>query len=1061
MENQELIEKEVIELTINLLEKSKKLSSRSEKSRMRLLHQLIQDTNAKTLITNITDQLYRSSSDKRTADQMMFLMKQYGIPPFLPLTDAIGFKLFELLGKTYPTFFVKQLKKEIKKQIDPVLFKPRQDVTLNLNHLGEAVLGEQEAKRRFEQYLLDLENPSINCISVKISTLYSQINLVAFAETLAILKDRLRKLYRKAGKKTVYLDMEEYKDLDLTVATFQEVLSEPEFNQASHGIALQSYLPESFEILQSLTNWAKQRSDIPIQVRIVKGANLAMEKIESSLRDWPQAPFDHKWQTDANFKKMVTFALTAENIKAARIGIGSHNLFDIAYSLILAKRQNVKVRFEMLQGMAEPMQRTLRSIGEEVLIYSPEASEKDFQYAVAYLLRRLDENTGPENFLRHIFGLKVGSEAFEAQAQNFKSSFHKMKTISSDRRREEKKQSEEFFQNEADTDFSLPKNRQWIKEIYKKWETKNIDYSHRASLNELKTALEKAKTWKFKSAILKKAADLFRENRDQLIGAMIAESKKVAEEADTEISEAIDFIEYYRRTPFELTPKGKILIAPPWNFPCSIATGCIAAALVAGNAVLFKPAPETVYIGSIVAELFWQAGVPRETLQFVPCHDEPEGSFLVQNVDAVVLTGATETARLMLKMRPGLDLMAETGGKNAMIITAMSDRDLAISDLIKSAFGHAGQKCSACSLAILEKEVYDDPAFLRQLEDATRSLITGSQWKKEVKVPPLIRPFKVPPLDEGESWLVEPKILAPDLITPGIKMGVKKGSFTHQNELFGPILGVMRAENLQHAIELANSTPYGLTSGLHSLDRREHHYWQNTIVAGNLYINRTITGAIVRRQPFGGTKASSFGPGAKAGGPNYVLQMGHLLDSPCSKQAPLSPALIPLLSSKDLSEEEMKVFKKAALSYAYYANELKKPRDVSQVLGQDNFFYHVPLAPMILRIEEGDKPLHIFQVIAAAAAAKTPLIISSYAPFPFHNIQIETYEQFLEKVSQNNYTRIRLLNYPSEKLLEMAANQGIYLIYSKPFLNGRFELLHYLREVSLSINQHRYGYLAN
>lgn len=1066
MENQLLLENQVYDLTCNLLRKSQKLTTSPEKRRMKLLNQMIQDSNAKTLITNITDQLYRSSSDAKIADQMVFLMKHYGTPSFLPISDLIGFKLFEHLGKTYPSFFVKQLKKEIRKQIDPVLFKMKKGVALNLNHLGEAVLGETEAKRRLEQYLLDLENPALTCISVKVSTLYSQINLVAFEETLHVLKERLRILYRKAGTKFVYLDMEEYKDLDLTVALFKEVLSENEFINSSHGIALQSYLPESFDILKSLTSWALERSQTPIHVRIVKGANLAMEKVESSLRGWPQAPFEHKWQTDANFKKMITFALTPEHMKAVRIGIGSHNLFDIAYSMLIAKRRNVRPRFEMLEGMAEPMQRALKSRGEEILVYSPEVSEKDFQFAVGYLLRRLDENTGPENFLRHIFNLKIQSEAFEKQASHFRKSFRQINHISSEKRRSQNRLQESYekkepFTNEPDTDFSLAENRTWIKRIYEEWKNKDINFYQKVSLDDLKNVLGMAKTWKFKTQVLKKAAALFRENRAQLIGAMIAESKKVAEEADIEVSEAIDFIEYYRQNPFEIEPKGTILVAPPWNFPCSIPTGSITAALVAGNAVLFKPAPETVFIGSLIANLFWQAGIPKETLQFIPCNDDPEGSFLVQNVAAVVLTGATETARKMMQMRPSLDLIAETGGKNTMIITALSDRDLAISDLLKSAFGHAGQKCSACSLAILEKEVYDDPLFLRQLQEATLSLKTGSQWEKDVKIPPLIRPFKIPPLEEGESWLVEPKIRAPDLITAGIKMGVKKASFTHQTELFGPILGLMRANDLPHAIELANSTPYGLTAGLHSLDTREHHYWKNRIIAGNLYINRTITGAIVGRQPFGGTKASSFGPGAKAGGPNYVLQMGKVKEPLCHKQGPLSPSLIPLISSSDLSEEEMKIWKKAAGSYAYYANELKKPYDPSQLLGQDNFFYHVPYEHMIFRIEEGDSPLHIFQVIAAAVAAKTPLFISSYAPFPFHKIQVEAEKEFFERVANNNFTRLRLLHKPSEKLMEVAAAKGIYIIYSKPFLNGRFELLHYLREVSLSINTHRYGYLAN
>ena len=228
-------------------------------------------------------------------------------------------------------------------------------------------------------------------------------------------------------------------------------------------------------------------------------------------------------------------------------------------------------------------------------------------------------------------------------------------------------------------------------------------------------------------------------------------------------------------------------------------------------------------------------------------------------------------------------LFAETSGKNAIIVTALADRDQAIRDLVRSAFGHNGQKCSAASLAICEAEVYDDPAFRRQLRDAAASLAVGSAWDLASRVTPLTqapgpalrRALTV--LDEGEEWLLEPRPAPdnPQLWSPGIKLGVRPGSFFHRTECFGPVLGLMRAEDLDQAIALANATPFGLTSGIETLDDREVVRWVDRLEAGNLYVNRAITGAIVGRQPFGGWKASSVGPGAKAGGPNYVLQLAR------------------------------------------------------------------------------------------------------------------------------------------------------------------------------------------
>ena len=269
-----------------------------------------------------------------------------------------------------------------------------------------------------------------------------------------------------------------------------------------------------------------------------------------------------------------------------------------------------------------------------------------------------------------------------------------------------------------------------------------------------------------------------------------------------------------------------------------------------------------------------------KTLQFLPCAGNKAGRQLVNHpgVNTVILTGGTETAMNMLRDKPSLHLLAETGGKNATIVTALADRDQAIKHVVHSAFSHAGQKCSATSLLLLEAEVYDDPKFKHSLCDAVNSLCVGSAWRLETKMGPLIRPpsgdlenaLKV--LEPGESWAVLPRRLEnnPNLWSPGVKYGVQPGSYTHMTEFFGPVLGVMRFEKLDQAIEMVNQTGYGLTSGLQSLDDREQEQWQAGVRAGNLYINRTTVGAIVLRQPFGGMGKSVFGPGMKAGGPNYV-----------------------------------------------------------------------------------------------------------------------------------------------------------------------------------------------
>jgi len=599
-----------------------------------------------------------------------------------------------------------------------------------------------------------------------------------------------------------------------------------------------------------------------------------------------------------------------------------------------------------------------------------------------------------------------------------------------------------------------------------------------------------------RSRLLSEVAHMLKCKRGELIGVLVADAGKVAEEADVEVSEAIDFVEYYRRNMEELeamediqwSPKGTILIAPPWNFSCSIPLGGIVAAIASGNCVIFKPALPTVLVGWHIANICWEAGISRDVLQFVPCVDDPVGSMMVKDprISSVVLTGETATAKKMLSLRSGLNLIAETGGKNALIISNMADRDLAIHDLVQSAFAHAGQKCSACSLAICLPEIYDDPHFRETLRDAAASLKVGPAWNLSTRVNPLIKEPDdtlrqgLTTLEKGESWLLEPRqdIDNPNLWSPGIKLGVQEGSFTYQNELFGPVLGIMRADNLEHAIKLANGTLYGLTSGIHTLDEREQEQWISKIEAGNQYVNRGITGAIVRRQPFGGCKESSFGFGAKAGGPNYVMQMLDAEQVSLPKETEQGSGTLNVLTlhleKMGCTPEEMESWKASIGSYMYHwKNTFSKDHDPSQVLGQDNILRYVPHSHMLFRVQTSDAPLDIMRVVAAAVTCQASLEISGnpedlqkitegeWAKITPHvKIKEEDETQLIERLERGGIKRVRLLTKPSTKLQKSLAEASCNVILVPVLANGRVELFNHLREVNLSINYHRYGNLG-
>ncbi|MCB1108182.1 MAG: bifunctional proline dehydrogenase/L-glutamate gamma-semialdehyde dehydrogenase, partial [Chlamydiia bacterium] len=990
-----------------------------------------------------------------------------------------------------------------------------QNIRVNINHLGEAILGEQEAQRRLNLYLHDLSEPAIEYISIKITTLYSQINYLAWEDTLEKLAIRLRQLYYTAmqnqftqangstSSKFINLDMEEYKDLHLTIELFKKVLEEPEFLTYSAGIVLQAYLPDSYDALKELTEWSKKRmarGGAPIKVRIVKGANIAMEDVESSIMGWPRAPFHTKVETDANYKKMLDWACLPENAQAVHIGVASHNLFDIAYALILRAERGVQsfVTFEMLEGMCDHIRDVVHKLSGSMLVYCPTATVNDFQNAIAYLYRRLDENTGPDNFLRYSFGLRPSSDAWEIQSTMFTEACKEIGTISAAPRRTQNRfdpptalDPGSTFENEPDTDFSLPHNRKWSEKIIATWQGKQLDplplviggsvihhsppegkgydksnpsspaYAYSlATAAEIDRALIVAKGhesyWGTVSVsercrLITHLSQILRERRHDLIGAMILDGGKSILEADSEVSEAIDFAEYYTRSmqkmsfryDLEWSPKGTYLVSSPWNFPIAIPAGGIIAGLVTGNCVLFKPSTSTALCGYQLAQCFWDAGIPKTVLQFLLLQNEPEGDQLIQDkrLTGVILTGATQTAQHFLSLRPDLDLCAETGGKNATIITAMADKDQAIADLVHSAFSHSGQKCSATSLAICEREIYFDPSFRKQLRDATASLPVGPAWNTTSRITPLIRPPNkalmraLTTLEPGEEWLLEPKQDSqnPNLWSPGIKLGVKKGSFTHQTELFGPVLSVMCANDLDHAIKLSNGTRFGLTAGIQSLDEREQHKWQKSIIAGNLYINRTTTGAIVRRQPFGGTKQSSFGFGSKAGGPNYLTQFMHIKQIGLPKETASVSDLInnlpPLITKFDLEKDDPGLWYVSLGNYAFWWQRIGRDKDSIKLIGQDNFFRYLPRKKVAIRLQPGDKAINYLRVFAAVLTCGVSLQISwdkQHVNFPIqanwdtllpscHLIE-ETEEQFITRIKNNDIRRLRLLSAPSEAL---------------------------------------------
>ena len=1066
------VAQQAVKLAEELLRAALAAEHPDEAARARQVAALIGDPAAKGLSMTMTDRLTRSTHAGRAASGWRGLLARFGYPKGFSWFDRNLLRLGSLASRIVPEVVMAAIRQRLRKDSTGVILpaepKPlarylamrRADGSrVNVNQLGEAILGEEEAQHRLQAVLGLLGRNDVSYVSVKISAIFSQINLLAWDATLTAVKERLRLLYRAAlpGGKFVNLDMEEYRDLALTVSAFREVLEEPEFHSLRAGIVLQAYLPDSFSAQRDLLAWARQRvagGGAPIKVRLVKGANLAMETVEAELHGWSVAPYSTKAETDANFRRMLEFACQPENAAAARVGVGSHNLFDVALALVLRERHGVRdaVEIEMLEGMANHQARVVRDAAGGILFYAPLVHERDFGSALAYLIRRLDENTAPENFLSDLFALAPGSEAWERQKARFVTGWTDRSVVSAESRRAQPPHEAtpaEGFENASDTDWTQPVQRaalwQAVKTFVLSEPPAPCDTAGVAAVLERAQSAQPA--WEAqgegaRAQVLRQCATVLSAHRFDTIAVLREDGKKAVPDADAEVSEAIDFARYYaaigaapdRERGHAL---GVVVITPPWNFPFAIPCGGVLAALMAGNAVILKPAPETVGTAWWLAQQLWEAGVPREVLQFVSCDDGETGRALITDprTAAVVLTGGYETARLFQGWRPALRLFAETSGKNSLIVSALADRDLAIKDLVRSAFGHAGQKCSAASLGILEAEVYDDPAFRRQLRDAAASLPVGPASDPASLVTPLIREpgealrRALTTLDEGEEWLLEPRPMGADpcLWSPGLKLGVRPGSWFHHTECFGPVLGLMRATDLAEAARLQNAVSYGLTAGLHSLDESEIAAWRDQAQAGDLYINRAITGAIVRRQPFGGWKRSCIGPGAKAGGPNYVNLFRHW-DRPSPVDYLTAPASYRTAWREHFSLEH----------------------DPSALRCESNIFRYRPCRGVVLRLAERDTTTEELAELAARLAG-VPLVISRATEEPD--------AAFLKRLPELAVRAefLRTLTPPSAEILHAAHAAGLNWIDAPLAANGRLELTRWLREQAVSETRHRYG----
>lgn len=1112
----------------------------------KLLSDVLHSSGGLDFTIDFVDKVIRPEDKKTAARNLKKLTtrKIDFLPPYLTVPAKVG----GAIAPTSPRFVVDAAFRVFRglvgdlvlnttpSKLGPAVEKLRADGSrLNLNLLGEAVLGQEEASRRLHAVMDLLDYDFVDYVSIKVSSVLGVHNPWGYDTAVRHAVDGLYPLYKKANElgKFVNLDQEEYRDLHLTLDVFKELLSKPEFKNLYCGIVFQAYLPDAYDELVALQQWAAARvadGGAPIKIRLVKGANLPMERVEAAMHGWDLTTQPSKAAADANYMRVLEYAMRPEHLENIHLGIAGHNLFSLGFALSLAQARGITDGYEveMLKGMATNQALAIREEVGQILYYVPVVDPREFDVAISYLVRRLEESAATENFMSGVYRIATEQTMFDRERDRFVTALFGafpeqadvlarslpaidpsgVPDLSFGPNRTQDRRSEHLepmttFNNIADSDPALKGNLQWAREIFERIPHSRLGFDEadaarvrtgddvRGRIAELRSHAGEwaARPAKERADILRSAAVVLGQRRAELIEVAASECGKILGEGDVEVSEAIDFCNYYADLAEELdtldgvsySPVEVTAAIPPWNFPIAIPCGSVVAPLATGSTVVFKPAEQARRCGAVLAQALWDAGVPREVLAFIdidPADLDDAGKTLVTETDQTILTGSIDTAQLFRSWKSDLRIFAETSGKNSIIVTPQADIDLAAKDVVNSAFGHAGQKCSAASLVILVGAMADSKRFENQIVDAARSLVVDYPSRPDAEMGPIIEPAAgklekgLTELAPGESWLLEPKQLDDSgrLWSPGIRTGVQPGSTYHFTEYFGPILGIMRAETLEEAIEMQNAVQFGLTGGIHSLDGEEIATWLERVEVGNAYVNRGITGAIVRRQPFGGWKRSQVGTGSKAGGPNHLIGLVHVAPA-AVRDAELGSLSNEVLIEADaltasIDGDKQVVYRAALRSMEenLFAEYLAA-KDVSALGVEKNVFRYQPV-PVHVRLEDITQWERTFAMIVGAIAGGSEVSVSlagelpgSFAVMLYRKgveARIEDHATWLQTLA--GHSRIRYVGDDALSVAKAVDGSVDVAIYADPVTgNGRVDLRPFFREQAVAATNHRFG----
>jgi RHH-type transcriptional regulator, proline utilization regulon repressor / proline dehydrogenase / delta 1-pyrroline-5-carboxylate dehydrogenase len=814
--------------------------------------------------------------------------------------------------------------------------------------LGEGARDASQADKYFQSYIsalealknIDQDMPLFKRpnISVKLSALHPRYELLKQDRVMSELYDKIKAIAMIAKKYnlTISLDAEESYRLDIELELFAKLIQDQDLSNFNGiGFVLQAYQKRAIPVIKFLTKLAKTNKKV-IPIRLVKGAywdsEIKWAQMEG-LKDYPV--FTRKSHTDVSY--LASAALLLENTEHFYPQFATHNALTAAAIITLAEANNLeeKYEFQRLYGMGI-------SFFEQLVkkrlcrIYAPVGKFDDL---LPYLIRRLMENGVNSNFVNQIIDENIEvTELLKSPIDKAKSNIKTKrklitnpKNIFKDRDNSSgyclgNKTETEYLKNSISKFFDKKylatsiingKKQKGSETIIKspsnlKNTVGSVIFADNDTLDQaLKNAIKAFPKWSStniqeRAKAINAMALLIKENEAELIALLSREAGKTLIDAINEIREAIDFCNYYAREALKLKEpllnesytgednhlsyqgRGVAICISPWNFPLAIFLGQIAAALVAGNSVIAKPAETTSIIGYKAVELFYQAGIPHDVLQFTPAAGKLFGAKLLSNpkIATVAFTGSNQTARLInskLAHSNGqiAKLIAETGGQNCMIIDSTALLEQATDDIINSSFYSAGQRCSALRVLYVQEDVADN--LIKLLKGAMAELELGDPKDFAVDIGPVINQEAKLSLEKHIEDMNKNSKLIASTQAKNLQNGFFVAPHLYEinninelkNENFGPILHLIKfkANKIDEVINEINSTDYGLTFGIHSRIESRIDYIATRINAGNIYINRNMTGAVVGVQPFGGMGLSGTGP--KAGGPNYLKAFMH------------------------------------------------------------------------------------------------------------------------------------------------------------------------------------------